>query len=214
MMKIQRFVCNMLQENCYLVSDDTLECIIIDNGMWYPEEHKAMKQYVESNGLMPTRLLATHGHLDHNMGNNITFQAYGLRPEVAKADAFLINNLPLQAENMFGMELPCDYPQATDFLADKDIIRFGKHQLEVIATPGHSPGSICFYEPNEKVLFSGDTLFHMSVGRTDLEGGSYMELTKSMKRLTQLPDDVTVLPGHGPQTYIGDEKSYNPYMKF
>jgi Zn-dependent hydrolases, including glyoxylases len=203
----------MLQENCYVVNDDSKECVIIDCGIWYEEEFQALKQYIEENSLTLTRLLATHGHLDHNFGNNRVFKTYALKPEIAKDDEFLLNNLNQQAEEMFGLDLPDDYPQADKFVSEEQTISFGSHKLKVIATPGHSPGSVCFYEEDEKILFSGDTLFRMSVGRTDLQGGNYIHLMNSLRKLSSLPDNVTIMPGHGPQTTVGEEKMYNPYMR-
>lgn len=214
MMNIRRFVCNMLQENCYVVSDDTRECVIIDCGAFYPEERTAIVDYIRTNQLTPTHLLATHGHLDHNFGNNTIFEEFGLKPEASEQDEYLMNSLVRQGEAMYGLRLEYDFPSVENYLQANQIVTFGNHKLRVLTTPGHSRGCICFVCDAEKVVFTGDTLFRMSIGRTDFEGGSTQQIIDSLHRLAKLPDETIVYPGHGPQSTIGDEKKYNPYMKY
>lgn len=214
MMNIRRFVCNMLQENCYVVSDDTRECVIIDCGAFYPEERTAIVDYIRTNQLTPTHLLATHGHLDHNFGNNTIFEEFGLKPEASEQDEYLMNSLVRQGEAMYGLRLEYDFPSVENYLQANQIVTFGNHKLRVLTTPGHSHGCICFVCDAEKVVFTGDTLFRMSIGRTDFEGGSTQQIIDSLHRLAKLPDETVVYPGHGPQSTIGDEKKYNPYMKY
>ena len=212
MMNIKRFVCNMLQENCYVVSDDTKECVIIDCGAYYEEEHKAIERYIHDEGLRPMHLLATHGHLDHNFGNAAIGRAYGLNPEMSEKDAPLIAAAQTQAEAFYGVTLKDIIPAAGHYFTDDEELHFGHHTLKVISSPGHSRGSVCFYCSEEKVLFSGDTLFRHSIGRTDFEGGSMLQIIQSLRSLAQLDDDVTVLPGHGEATTIGEECAHNPYI--
>ena len=212
MINIQRFVCNMLQENCYVVSDDSKECVIIDCGAWYEEERKALKDYVETNSLTPTHLLCTHGHVDHNFGLDTISEAYGLRPEIQEEDADFMENLADQAVQFIGIRPTNGYPKVGHFLNDGDEIKFGTHTLHVIHTPGHSRGSVCFHLTEEKVLFTGDTLFRQSIGRTDLAGGSMMQIIQSLRLLAQLPDETIILPGHGPQSTMGDELRSNPFL--
>ena len=212
MINIQRFVCNMLQENCYVVSDDSKECVIIDCGAWYEEERKALKDYVETNSLTPTHLLCTHGHVDHNFGIDTISEAYGLRPEIQEEDADFMENLADQAVQFIGIRPTNGYPKVGHFLNDGDEIKFGTHTLHVIHTPGHSRGSVCFHLTEEKVLFTGDTLFRQSIGRTDLAGGSMMQIIQSLRLLAQLPDETIILPGHGPQSTMGDELRSNPFL--
>lgn len=214
MMNIRRFVCNMLQENCYVVSDDTRECVIIDCGAFYPEERTAIVDYIRTNQLTPTHLLATHGHLDHNFGNNTIFEEFGLKPEASEQDEYLMDSLVRQGEAMYGLRLEYDFPSVENYLQANQIVTFGNHKLRVLTTPGHSRGCICFVCDAEKVVFTGDTLFRMSIGRTDFEGGSTQQIIDSLHRLAKLPDETVVYPGHGPQSTIGDEKKYNPYMKY
>lgn len=212
MLKIQRFVCNMLQENCYVVSDETQECVIVDCGAYYPEEKEAISLYIEENQLKPVHLLATHGHLDHNFGNGFIYEKYGLSVELHGDDLEFINQHDEQAEKFFPFAQYDSLPAAGCLLADHDIIEFGSHRLRVIETPGHSRGGVFYYCEEEKVCFSGDTLFQGSIGRTDLNGGSMFMLIQSLRTISQLPDDTVVLPGHGQQTTIGKEVATNPFI--
>lgn len=213
MMNIRRFACNMLEENCYVVSDDTGDCVIIDCGAYYDNERAAIVNYIRDNQLNPVHLLVTHGHLDHNFGNNTIYDEFGLKPEASEMDDNLMRALGRQAEVMYSMRLNYDFPEVGKHLTANETITFGTHKLRVLTTPGHSRGSICFVCDAEKVVFTGDTLFRMSVGRTDFEGGSTQQIIDSLHRLAKLPDDMVVLPGHGPQSTIGDEKKFNPYMR-
>lgn len=214
MLKIQKFECNMFQENCYVASDETKECVIIDCGALYEEERTAITNYITENELIPKRLICTHGHLDHNFGNAEIFKSYGLRPELSAKDEMLINNLKSQAESFLGMEMSETGIKAGHFFKDKEEIAFGSHNFSVIPTPGHTPGSVMFYCKSENVVFSGDTLFRMSIGRTDFQFGSYKDIIESLKDVCYaLPADCIVLPGHGEQTTIGFEREHNPYIK-
>ncbi len=203
----------MLQENCYVVSDDTKECVIIDCGAYYDEEGKAIVDYINSNGLHPVHLLVTHGHIDHNFGNHIVFKAFGLRPEVSGQDEDYIINLSEQAERIFHISFDIEPVSPIKIFKENETITFGNHKLKILETPGHSRGSVCFYEEDEHVLFTGDTLFRNSIGRTDLGGGSMMQIIQSLRFLAQLPDDTEVYPGHGAKTTIGFELEHNPYME-
>ena len=212
MIRIERFVCNMLQENCYVVSDDSKECVVIDCGAWYEEERNAIKDYILRNGLTPTHLLCTHGHVDHNFGIDTIHDTFGLCPEVQEQDADFMTHLADQAVQFTGFRLSNNYPSLGTCLSDGDEIALGTHTLHVIHTPGHSRGSVCFHIVDEHVLFTGDTLFRRSIGRTDLEGGSMMQIIQSLRLLAQLPDETIVLPGHGPQSTMGEELRMNPFL--
>lgn len=213
MLTIKTFPFNLLQENTYVVSDETRDCVIIDCGAYYDDERKVITDYISSQGLKPCRLLATHGHWDHNLGIDTIYQTYGLQVEAAKEDEFIITDIPRNFQSIIGAPLRREYPPVGRFFAPNEVIRFGNHSLQVLKTPGHSPGSVVFYCAEEHTAFTGDTLFRMSVGRTDFEGGSYEDLMNSLANvLAKLPDETTILPGHGPQSTIGYEKKYNPYM--
>lgn len=213
MIKIKPFAFNLLQENTYVVSDDSLDCIIIDCGAYYDDERKAITEYISSQGLKPRRLLATHGHWDHNLGIDTIYQTYGLQVEAALEDEFIITDIPRNFQSIIGAPLRREYPAVGRFFDEDEIIRFGSHELQVLKTPGHSPGSVVFYCKQEHIAFTGDTLFRMSVGRTDFEGGSHEALMNSLHNvLANLPPETVILPGHGPKSTIGEEIKYNPYM--
>ena len=204
----------MLSENCYIVSDETSDCVIIDCGAFYPEEGQAITDYILKQKLTPLHLLCTHGHFDHCMGNGFIYKAFGLKPEAHQEDDFLMEKMQQQTSEILGIPLNLDVPPVGKYLTDSDAIAFGSHTWQILHTPGHTPGGIVFYDADEHVAFSGDTLFRMSIGRTDFERGSYEDMIHSLQFLAQqLPGDTTVYPGHGPQTTIADEIRYNPYMR-
>ena len=214
MFKVQCIECNPLQENCYVVSDESGECVIVDCGAYYDEECQAIHQYISGNGLKPVHLIATHGHLDHNFGNGYIWRTYGLKAEICAEDEELLAKLPLHARELFGMEITDEQPPIGRLLQDGDTITFGTHQFVVMRTPGHSHGSVLFYCEAEKTVFTGDTLFRMSIGRTDFPEGNWKEMEQSLHNVVaRLPQETLVLPGHGPKTTIADEMTYNPYLR-
>ncbi len=214
MLKIERFVCNPFQENCYVVSDDTQEAVVIDCGAFFPEERKAVTEYIRTNGLSVKHLLATHAHIDHNFGNDTMKEEFGLSPEVSAADMALMDRLREQAMQLANIRLDYEMPAVGRFLSDGDVISFGSHRLIIIPTPGHSPGSVFFYCEEEHIAFSGDTLFNMSIGRTDFDFGSYRDIMTSLQRVArELPEETVIYPGHGPKTTMQQEKQFNPYLR-
>lgn len=213
-LKIQRFVCNPFQENCFVVSDETNEGVIIDCGAYFAEERKAIVDYVEKEGIRLKHLLGTHGHVDHHFGDDTIYSKYGLRPEVSAKDEYLQSKLNEQSLTFCGQPLGYEMPPVGKYLSDNDVIEFGSHRFTIIPTPGHTPGSVFFYCKEENIAFSGDTLFRMSIGRTDFELGNYDDIIVSLQSLSNhMPLDTTILPGHGPQTTLGDEVKCNPYFK-
>lgn len=212
MINVKSFEVNMLQENCYVVSDDSKECIIIDCGAYYNGESEAIISYIRDNNLTPVHLVGTHGHLDHHLGDHAIHEAFGLLPEVHRQDSELTLHLDRQAEEMFGITL--SYPNLSlgDELDEDEGLSFGHHHFRVIHTPGHSHGSVCLYCEEEKVLFTGDTLFRSSIGRTDFKEGNMMLMIQSLRSLAQLPDSTVVYPGHGPSTTMGYELQTNPFL--
>ena len=214
MIIVKRFTCNILAENCYVVSDESHEAVIIDCGVMYQEEGTAITQYIRNNGLHPVHLLCTHGHFDHCMGNGLIYREFGLKPEAHIGDQFLMETMQQQTTDILGVALPMEVPPVGRYLTDKDAITFGSHTLRILHTPGHTPGGVTYYCKEEGIAFSGDTLFRMSIGRTDFDGGSYEQIVHSLQKvLAVLPPDTKVYPGHGPETTIADEIRYNPYMK-
>lgn len=214
MLNVKSFMFNLLQENTYVVSDDTKECVIIDCGAYYDAERDALVNYINDNGLKPVHLLATHGHFDHNFGIDTIYHSYGLKVEIAEEDDNLISDLPGQFKSMIGVPLRREYPPVGRFFQKDEIVRFGHHELKVMKTPGHSPGGVSFYCEEEHVVFTGDTLFKMSIGRTDFDGSSYEDIMRSLHDvLGQLPAETVVYSGHGPKTTIQEELRYNPYLQ-
>lgn len=213
-MDIKKFEVNPVQENCYVVSDETKEAAVIDCGALFEEERKAVVNYIEENGLTLRHVLCTHGHFDHIFGVDTLFEEFGIRPRLHAADHRLYDGMKQQVQAFFGANYDRNMPPLDDDLSDGELITLGNTQLKVLHTPGHSPGSVVFYCESEKILFAGDTLFRMSVGRTDLEGGSWQQLLHSLQHvLAPLPADVKVFTGHGPATTIGDEVCMNPYFR-
>ena len=159
-------------------------------------------------------MLCTHGHFDHIFGVDTLFEEFGIRPRLHAADHRLYDGMKQQVQAFFGASYDRNMPSLDDDLSDGELITLGNTQLKVLHTPGHSPGCVVFYCESEKILFAGDTLFRMSVGRTDLEGGSWQQLLHSLHHvLAPLPADVKVFTGHGPATTIGDEVRMNPYFR-
>lgn len=214
MIHIERFEVNMFQENCYIASDETGECIVIDCGAFYEEERKAIVDYINGNNLKITHLICTHGHIDHNFGDYTIFKNFGVKPEIHKDDKLLIENLAEQAQAFLGLKYTDPTPEVEKFFDSSYTVQFGTHSLSILHTPGHTPGSVMFYCKEEKILFSGDTLFRMSIGRTDFKFGSYKSITESLRMVANtVPPETTVLPGHGEQTTIAFEQQHNPYIK-
>lgn len=206
----------MFQENCYIVSDETRECVIIDCGALYGEEKRAIAAYIDREGLSPRCLIATHGHIDHNYGNGFIYRTYGLKPLVHSADVPLIERLQEQAVAFTGEPLADEMPPVGGYFTDEIVFSFGSHELTVMSTPGHSPGSVVLRCDDDMaaVAFTGDTLFRMSIGRTDLMLGDYDAIQRSLHTiLSALPGDMVVLPGHGPQTTIDEERRMNPFVE-
>ena len=203
----------MLQENAYVVSDESSEAVVIDCGALYDVERNAIIRYIKDNELKPVHLLCTHGHFDHVIGNDTITREFGLKPEVAAEDEHLMD-LKKQLKDMMGMDYDNEVPPTGRLLTADDAISFGTHSITILPTPGHTPGSVTFYLETEQVAFTGDTLFKMSIGRTDFEGGSWADMTNSLINvLAKLPANTKVYPGHGEPTTIGDELRYNPYMR-
>ncbi len=212
MLEINKFTVNPLRENCYIVSDDTKECVIIDCGACNEAEWNAIKDYIDDCGLTPKHLLLTHAHIDHCLGNGFVYREYGLKPEVHLSEQPLMEKLPLQSEMILGEPLKGEMPPVGKYFTGNDTVKFGNHTFEIIETPGHSPGGVFFYCKDEKVAFSGDTLFRGSIGRTDFMGGSMFQIIQSLRMICQLEDDTKLYPGHGEATTVGYECVSNMYL--
>ena len=212
MLQIEKFTVNALQENCYVVSDETKECVIIDCGASNAEEFKQITDYIAEEGLTPMHLLMTHAHIDHCIGNPRVFAEYGLKPQVHESDEPLLDKMQMQQDVLMPGTEMLTMPPVERFLTEQDTICFGSHTFTVIYTPGHSPGCVFYYCEAEKVAFSGDTLFKGSIGRTDFMGGRMFSIIQSLRQICQMDDDIRVLPGHGSETTIGYECAHNMYL--
>lgn len=213
MLKIDSFTFNPFQENTYVLSDESGECIIIDPGCYDAEEKEELAIFIDSKGLKPVKILLTHAHIDHVLGINFLAGKYGLPIVMNSIETELLKSASIYGQ-MWGIQVePAPDPQ--EFLKDGDTFTFGKTELEVLFTPGHSPGSLSFYHRPTKQLIAGDVLFYGSIGRTDLPGGNFETLEKSIQtKLYTLEDDVIVYSGHGQSTTIGHEKRTNPFVNF
>ncbi len=210
-METHTFFFNDLRTCCYVVSDDRKNALIIDPGCYSDTERQRLVRYIRDNSLTPAAVLTTHCHFDHILGLDyictlfsIPFYAHPLEQ----------NNLTrcTSYASLFGFQAAC--PQATPTpLNDNQRLLLLEQAIEVRHTPGHSPGSVCFYVPSQRWLFSGDTLFAGSVGRTDLPGGDGTLLMNSLEhQIGPLPQETTVYPGHGPSTVLSCEFQKNPYL--
>jgi glyoxylase-like metal-dependent hydrolase (beta-lactamase superfamily II) len=211
-MKIARLIFNPLQENTYVVWDDTLEAVVIDAGNMSEKENATLEQFLSERGLKPVYALNTHGHFDHLMGVEFLRSRYGAKFAVSSKDKFLVESAKQNAA-MFGIGGGNIVEVIDVDLEGMESIKFGQTELQIITTPGHTPGHVVFYEPQAKVLFTGDTLFRESIGRTDLPGGDYSWIMNSiLEKIIPLGDDVKLYPGHGETSDIGHESMYNPFV--
>lgn len=211
MINIKSFVCNPYQENTYLLYDDSLECVIIDPGMYNGDEQNAVLKFIAEKKLKPVLLLNTHCHIDHVLGNKFIYDTYGILPQFHKGEEAVLNAVVAYAPQM-GINYEVS-PLPETYLPENGSISFGNSQLELIFSPGHSPAHLCFYNKEEKILIGGDVLFYRSIGRTDLPGGNHDQLISNIReKIFTLPDDCKVYPGHGPATSIDFEKENNPFL--
>ena len=207
-MRIKKFVIGMIGTNCYVVSNEnTKECFIVDPAVC----DKNVISYIETEGLSLKAILLTHGHFDHIMGLSDVMEDIKIPVYVEEAD------LPMMMDGE--SNLSSGYMRGGYQFADAVPVRDGQQlqiagfQFRVIHTPGHTPGGCCYYMEQEDVLFSGDTLFRTSVGRSDFPGGSASALVRSVKeKLLILPEETHVYPGHMEETTIGYEKRHNPFV--
>ncbi len=212
MINIQSFTFGPFQENTYILSDETQDCIIIDPGNSNSSEHTQLSNYISEKKLKPVKLILTHAHIDHINGNKYVFDTYKLLPEVHKDDLFFIEKHTATAF-MYGLTVE-QSPMPQNFLKEGNIIKFGNSELHVVHTPGHSPGHVTFLNINEGFMISGDVLFYGSIGRADLPMGDFDTLIRSIKeKLFPLGDTIKVYSGHGQPTTIGFEKMNNPFLK-
>ena len=229
MIHIEHFTFNSFQTRCCVVWDDTLECAIVDPGCSAPSEIAALTSFIDGKGLKPVCIMLTHGHFDHVLGVAELASRYGIPVYMHPDDKFTLENneyfckwfgapLPAAFETVdvreaAGSDGGCLSDGAGDAAGAESAVKVGGLRFQVIETPGHTVGGVCYYEPDEKVLFSGDTLFAGTIGRTDHPGGDYDQLIRNiLEKLMVLDGSVTVIPGHGPCSDIAREGMTNPFL--
>ena len=207
-MKVGKFVLGPVATNCYIgINEETKECFIVDPATCPPE----FVSYIKNAGLTVKAVLLTHGHFDHIMGLDALLKEFPVPVYAHETEREVLESEQLNSSaSMLGQ--PYSFSGA-DYVTNRQELRIAGFEILVIYTPGHTIGGCCYYIEKEKALFSGDTLFHGSVGRTDLPTGSMGQLVSSVRdRLFVLPDDTKVYPGHMEETTIGYEKKYNPFI--
>jgi len=210
-MKIYKFVFSPIDVNTYILVDDSGDCAIIDCGCYEEQESEEIENFIKEKGINPVLLLNTHCHLDHLFGNSFVLEKYGLRTFSSELDELNRKNASQHAM-LFGLTMDTP-PEPAGFISDNQIVTFGTTELKALHVPGHTSGSLAFYSEKNNCVFTGDALFSGSIGRTDLQGGNYETLIRSIKnKLFVLPPSTVVYPGHGNETTIEREMKSNPFF--
>ena len=211
-MKIKSFTFNYFQENSFVIYDDSKDCIIIDPGCYSVEEEEELENFITKNNLTPVKVINTHCHIDHILGNNFVINKWNIDLYIHELEVSILNNAK-EISSIYGFEKYKISPLPNKFLSEGDTINFGRSKLDILYTPGHSPGHICLYHKKENILISGDIIFKGSVGRTDLPGGNHQTLIQSIhKKILPMPDNTVIFCGHGPSTILEKEKKENPFL--
>lgn len=211
-MKVQSFTFNLFQENTFVLWDNTGDCIIIDPGCYEKNEDQKLVDFIKENDLNPVKLINTHCHIDHILGNKFVSEKWNLELYMHKTDLPLLEGAGDIAK-IYGFENYKGSPYPKHFLEEGNVLEFGESKLEILFAPGHAPGHICLYSKEDKFIVAGDVLFNGSIGRTDLPGGDFDTLIASIKtKLFHLENETVVYCGHGPSTTIGNEKLNNPFL--
>lgn len=212
-MKIQSFTFNFFSENTYVLYDDSKECAIIDPGCYDGEEKKTLENFIAQNNLTPTLLLNTHCHIDHILGNAFVAEKYNLGLYCHANETEWLTQAPYYGKAMYNVAVEPS-PAPVGFLEEGDTVKFGTTTLEVLFAPGHSVGSIVFYNAAAKAAIVGDVIFNRSIGRTDLPGGNHQQLLQSIQtKIYTLPNDTVLYPGHMEPTTVGEEKLHNQFVR-
>ena len=212
-MNIKSFTFNPFQENTYIVYDETKECLIIDPGCYTDAEQKELKVFIEEKELTPVKLINTHCHIDHVLGNKFASEQWNIQLYMHKEDLPVLEKVG-DISKMYGIEDYEGSPYPKHFLAQGDTLTFGKSSFDILFTPGHAPGHICLYSKENNLLIAGDVIFQRSIGRTDLPGGDHNTLINSIiTQLFPLPNSTQIFCGHGPSTNLGYEEEHNPFLQ-
>ena len=224
MIHIEQFTFNAFQTRCSVVWDDNRFCAILDPGCASPQEILTLVSFISERFLEPVCIMLTHAHFDHIYGMSALAKEYGIPVYAHRDELSTLESPNPQICKNYGLPLPetfpmikkiseASFPSRFEQVSEGDVIEVGDLRFNVIETPGHTRGGLCFYEPAEQVLFSGDTLFAGAIGRTDHDGGDYDQLMKSIfEKLMVLEGPVKVIPGHGPCTDIATERTPNPFL--
>lgn len=211
-MQVSSFTFNAFAENTYLLHDHSKECVVVDPGCYEEREKQTLLKFVREQGLKVVKLLNTHGHIDHVLGNKFVADTFGVGLYNHPQDLATLRAVPAFAP-VYGFE-KYEETLPEGHVEENDVIRFGESELKVLFTPGHAPGHVVYYCEQDKICLGGDVLFQRSIGRYDLPGGDLQTLLHSIRtKLFALPDEVRVFPGHGPSTTIGEEKRHNPFLQ-
>ncbi len=211
MLKVKSFIFNPVEENTYVLYNEKDACCIIDPGCYFSIERKELQDFIEEQRLQPKFLLNTHCHLDHVFSNKFVHDQYGLPLQLHPKEQLVLEYAPA-AGLQWGLPFE-NYQGPLIFLQEGTSIWLNNDELEILATPGHSPGSICFYCRSQQFVISGDVLCYQGIGRTDLPGGDPGTLLRSIReKLFTLPDEVVIYPGHGQPITVGFEKRTNPFL--
>ena len=211
MILIKKFTFNPFQENTYLLINEEKECIVIDPGCFNRSEQKELSDYIEENGIKPIRLICTHAHIDHVLGNKFISEKYNLGLELFQSEYDMLS-LAKRSSEVYGIPYE-ESPAPAAFIKDGEELLFGKSVLKAYHVPGHSPDHLVFLCEEDQFLIGGDVLFKGSIGRTDLPGGNHQQLLDNISSiLFKMDDEVIVYSGHGPETTIGEEKRTNPFF--
>lgn len=215
MLHSRLFTFNPLGTNCALIwAEGSPACLVADPGMSSDEGERQLTAFLEEHGLVPEAILLTHGHFDHVWGVERLLKYHPVPVNLHPADRFLLlDGASAFPGGMGSIKSMChDFP--TVDVADGELLQFACAQVRVLHTPGHSPGSVCYWFPSDNLLLSGDTLFAGSIGRSDLAGGDYDQLMASIReKLLVLPGEADVIPGHGQPTTLAREGMYNPFLE-
>lgn len=213
-MEVKQFILNPFSMNCYVYYDNkSKEGVIIDPAADSPQEKDSVLNFIKDNGIRILYILNTHGHIDHILGNKFAKDSFNVPVLMNKKDEFLISASKEQSR-FFGLDFP-EPPPIDIYIEDNSILSVNGATLKFINTPGHSPGSVCIIDHENKNVFCGDLIFKNSVGRTDIQGGDFVTLLDSVKNklFAACKDDYTLYPGHLEKTIIKDEKQFNPFLK-
>ena len=217
MFHYKRFVVNPIEENCYIIWDDiSHEGAIVDCGAWTKGEHARIDDFLSENGINYIRVRIWNDPFDaadHCIGLGTISEQYGLTPMCHPAESAVYQAAPEMVRKWFRIDISDSLPEVETSISEASVLQLGEVSIQVLHTPGHTPGGVCYYIPEGRMVLTGDTIFRMGIGRTDLPGGNYQQELESIShKIFTLPQDTVILPGHGPESTIGEEKDFNPYI--